>query len=126
MSKLLHLEDLHRTGRFSLSLTTQSNGKKSPPFLHKELEIMDKSLQLWTELLNLSDTDSLPQVSFGQEQCSVYACGGKRFTGAAKGINNFWCSVRDAGVVFAVPTHGCAQPSFHSALSTRQHPKSRP
>lgn len=27
--------------------------KKNPPFLHREFEITDKSLQLWTELLNL-------------------------------------------------------------------------
>lgn len=79
---------------------------------------MDKSLQLWTELLNLSDTDSLPQVSFRQEQRSVHACGGKRFAGVAKGINNFWCSVHGPSVVFAVPAHGCIWPSFHSALST--------
>lgn len=93
--------------RFSLPLTTWSNGKKSLPFLHRELEIMDKSLQLWTELLNLSDTDSVPQVSFGQEQLSVYACGGKRFTGAAEGINTFWCSVHGSTVALAVSAHGC-------------------
>jgi len=105
--KLLHLEDSHRTARFCLSLTAQSNGKKSLPFLHREFEIMDKSLQLWTELLNLSDTHSLPQGSFRQEQLSVYACGRKRFTGAAKGTNNFWCSVHIPSMVLAMPVHGC-------------------
>lgn len=65
---------------------------------------MDKSLQLWTELLNLSDTNSLPQVSFGQDQLSAYACG-RGFTGPAKGIYNFWCSAHVSGVVLAVPAY---------------------
>lgn len=107
MRKLLHLADLHRVARFCLSLTAWSNGKKSLPFLHREFEIMDKSLQLWTELLNLSDTDSLPQVSSGQEQLSAYACGRKRFTAAAEGINTFWCSTHVPGMVSAVPAPAC-------------------
>lgn len=55
MRNLSHLEDSHRMARFCLSLTTWSNAekKKNPPFLHREFEITDKSLQLWTELLNL-------------------------------------------------------------------------
>lgn len=61
------------------------------------------SLQLWTELLNLSDTDVLPQVSFGQEQLLVHACCGKRFTGVTKGISDFWGSTHSPGMVLVVP-----------------------
>lgn len=101
MRKLLHTEHLHRMASFCLPLTTWPNRMTSLPFPQGECEIMDKALQLWTELLNLSDTNSLPQVSFGQDQLSAYACGRRRFTGLAKGIGNFWCSAHVSGVVLA-------------------------
>lgn len=85
------------------SIATCSDGKKSLPFLHREFEIIDMSLQLWTEFLNLSDTDVLPQVSFGQEQLPVDACCRKRFTGVTKGIRDFWCSTHIPDLVLVVP-----------------------
>lgn len=92
------------------SVATQSDRKKSPPFLQREFEIIDMSLQLWTELLNLSDTDVLPQVSFGQEQLPVHACCGKRFTGVTKGISDFWGSTHIPRRVLVVPA--CLAPGF--------------